>query len=196
MKEMNVILKNIEDIIPYENNPRNNDEAVEYVANSIKEFGFKVPIIIDKDNVIVSGHTRLKAAEQLGLKEVPVIIADDLTEEQIKAFRIADNKTSEKAGWDLDKLKIELGDLDFDMTDFGFGDFELSMLTEDMEPEPYDDEIIQEYSENSEDNLASKRVIITYSSEAEEEFLKKLLNVDNLKVVYTAEEIIDESNSN
>lgn len=196
MKEMKVILKNIEDIIPYENNPRNNDEAVEYVANSIKEFGFKVPIIIDKDNIIVSGHTRFKASKKLGLKEVPVIIADDLTEEQIKAFRIADNKTGEKAGWDLDKLKIELGDLDFDMTDFGFGDFELSMLTEDMEPEPYDEDIIDEYSEHSEENLASKRVIITYSTEAEEEFLKKLFNTDDLKVLYKAEEIINEVNSN
>ena len=197
MKEMKIINKNIDEVIPYENNPRNNDEAVEYVANSIKEFGFKVPIIVDKDNVIITGHTRLKAAQKLGLKEVPVIYADDLTEEQIKAFRIADNKISEKAGWDLDKLKIELEDIDFDMTDFGFGDFELSMLTEDMEPEPYDDDVIEEYSENSEEYLASKRIIITYSTEAEENFLKKILNIDELeKVVYTAEEVMNEANSN
>ena len=195
MKEMKIIYKNIDEVIPYENNPRNNDEAVEYVANSIKEFGFKVPIIVDKDNVIVTGHTRLKAAQQLGLKEVPVIYADDLTEEQIKAFRIADNKTGEKAGWDLDKLKIELEDMDFDMTDFGFGDFELSMLTEDMEPEPYDDDVIEEYSENSEEYLASKRVIITYSTEAEEEVLKELFKTDDLKVLYKVEELMNEADT-
>lgn len=195
MKEMKIIYKNIDEVIPYENNPRQNDEAVEYVANSIQEFGFKVPIIVDKDNVIVTGHTRLKAAQKLGLDKVPVIYADDLTEEQIKAFRIADNKTSEKAGWDLDKLKIELEDLDFDMSDFGFGDFELSMLTDDVEPEPYDDEIIEEYSEHSEENLASKRVIITYSTEAEENFLKQLFKVEDLKVLYKVEEIMNETNS-
>lgn len=196
MKEMKIEYKNINEIVPYENNPRNNEEAVEFVANSIQEFGFKVPIIVDKDNVIVTGHTRLKAAQKLGLTEVPVIYADDLTEEQIKAFRIADNKTGEKANWDLDKLKIELEDINFDMTDFGFGDFELSMLVDDMEPEPYDDDIVQEYSENSDEYLASKRIIITYSTEEEEEYLKNLFNVGELKVVYTAEEIMNEDNSN
>jgi len=94
MKNVN---KKIDELIVYENNPRNNDEAVEAVANSIKEFGFKVPIIIDKDNIIVAGHTRLKASLKLGLKEVPCIIADDLSDDQIKAFRLADNKTSELA---------------------------------------------------------------------------------------------------
>lgn len=85
------------DIKPYEKNPRKNDEAVKYVAESIKEFGFKVPIVVDKDMTIVAGHTRYKAAKKLGLNEVPVIVADDLTDEQIKAFRLADNKTGEKA---------------------------------------------------------------------------------------------------
>ncbi|MBR0371630.1 MAG: ParB N-terminal domain-containing protein [Methanobrevibacter sp.] len=187
---MKIIYKNIDEVIPYENNPRQNDGAVEYVANSIKEFGFKVPIIVDKDNVIVTGHTRLKAAIQLGLKEVPVIYADDLTDEQIKAFRIADNKVGEKSGWDLDKLKIELEDFDVDMTDFGFGDFELSMLTEDMEPEPYDNDEIQEYVDNSDEYLASKRILITYSTEEEEEYLKNLLGVDELRVVYKAGDLV------
>lgn len=113
----------IDSLIPYENNPRHNDEAVEYVANSIREFGFKVPIVIDKNNVIVTGHTRLKAAKQLGLAEVPCIRADDLTEDQIKAFRVADNKVSEIATWDFDKLEIELEDIDLDMSSFGL-DFE------------------------------------------------------------------------
>ena len=117
---MQIVYKKIDEVIPYENNPRKNDEAVDYVAKSIKEFGFKVPIIIDKNNVIVTGHTRLKAAKKLQLKEVPVIMADDLTEEQIKAFRLADNKVSEFAEWDDDLLKFELDDIDIDMTDFGF----------------------------------------------------------------------------
>lgn len=117
---MEIITKRIDEVIPYENNPRKNEEAVDYVAKSIEQFGFKVPIIIDKNNIIVTGHTRLKAAKKLGLKEVPCIMADDLTEEQIKAFRLADNKVSEFAQWDDDLLKIELDDIDIDMADFGF----------------------------------------------------------------------------
>ena len=93
---MEIVYKKVNELIPYKSNPRINDEAVEYVKNSIKEFGFKVPIVIDKNNVIIAGHTRLKASLELGLKEVPCIIADDLSEEQIKAFRLADNKVSEK----------------------------------------------------------------------------------------------------
>lgn len=117
---MDIINKKIDELIPYANNPRNNEEAVKYVANSIKEFGFKVPIIIDKNNEIVAGHTRLKAAKELGLKEVPCIIADDLTDEQIKAFRLVDNKVSEQSQWDFNLLDEELNDLDIDMEDFGF----------------------------------------------------------------------------
>ena len=116
---------NINDLTPYSNNPRNNDVAVDAVAASIKEFGFKVPIIIDNNNVIVAGHTRLKAARKIGLEKVPCIKADDLTPEQLKAFRLADNKVSELASWDFDKLEEELTeldvlDLDFEMSDFGF----------------------------------------------------------------------------
>ena len=123
---MQIIEKKVSELIPYEKNPRKNDEAVEYVANSIKEFGFKVPIVIDKDNVIVAGHTRLKAAKQLKIKTVPCVVADDLTEEQIKAFRLADNKTSEMAGWDFPLLDMELADIEMDMEQFGFKDFDHS----------------------------------------------------------------------
>ena len=112
---MQIVYKKVNELIPYENNPRINDEAVEYVKNSIKEFGFKVPIVIDKNDVIVAGHTRYKASKQLNLKEVPCIIADDLNEEQIKAFRLADNKTNEYATWDIDLLSDELNDLSMDM---------------------------------------------------------------------------------
>ena len=110
----------------YENNPRKNDDAVDKVAQSIKEFGFKVPIIIDKNNVIVAGHTRLKASYQLGLEEVPVIRADDLDEQQVKAFRIADNKVSEIAEWDIDLLSSELEGLEETFT--GFDEIELEQL--------------------------------------------------------------------
>lgn len=98
--EDNLKYLNVDDIVPYENNPRNNDEAVDYVAKSIEEFGFKVPIVVDKNNIVVAGHTRLKASKNLGLEKVPVIIADDLSDEKIKAFRLADNKVSEFATWD------------------------------------------------------------------------------------------------
>jgi len=118
---MNVQEIKLKDIKPYGKNPRKNDNAVPYVAESIKQFGFKVPIVIDKNNVIVAGHTRYKAARKLGFKSAPCIIADDLTDEQIKAFRLADNKVSEKAEWDLDLLDSEIeGIFDIDMTDFGF----------------------------------------------------------------------------
>ena len=120
---MDIINIALKDLKPYENNPRKNDDAVKYVAESIKEFGFKVPIVIDKDNVIVAGHTRYKAAKKLGMTEIPCIIADDLTDEQIKAFRLADNKVAEKAEWDFDLLNTELDDIiDLDMELFGFED--------------------------------------------------------------------------
>lgn len=132
---MEITYKNIKDLIPYENNPRSNDEAVKYVANSIKNFGFKSPIIIDKNNVVVCGHTRLKAAKQLKLKKVPCITADDLSDEQIKAYRLADNKVAEMAQWDYSLLDEELeGIADFDMQDFGFEFFDEAYGLEEDEP--------------------------------------------------------------
>jgi len=113
----------IEDVHPYENNPRFNKEAVSKVASSIKKFGFKNPILVDKNNVIIAGHTRLEAAKKLGLEEVPCIVASDLTEKQAKALRLADNKVAEFSSWDYLKLDEELkalGDA-FDFSDFGFG---------------------------------------------------------------------------
>ena len=131
---MEIINKRIDELVPYVNNPRFNDDAVEYVANSIKEFGFKVPIVIDKNNEIVAGHTRYKASIELGLEEVPCIIADDLNEEQIKAFRLADNKVSEKAEWNFELLDEELSDiLDIKMDDFGFEDIDINLDIDDSE---------------------------------------------------------------
>ena len=118
---MEIIQKNPKDLIPYENNPRINDTAVDAVKASIMEFGFKVPIIIDKNDVIVCGHTRQKAALELHMREVPCIVADDLTDEQIRAFRLADNKTAEQADWDYDLLNAEIQEIfDIDMSEFGF----------------------------------------------------------------------------
>lgn len=134
MDKLKIVYKKIDDLTPYENNPRLNDGAVDAVAKSIEEFGFKVPIVIDKDGVIVAGHTRLKAAKQLQIDEVPCIIADDLSDEELKAFRLADNKVSELAEWDFAKLDAELTDIDFDMSDFGF-DFN----TIDEENNKFDD---------------------------------------------------------
>lgn len=139
---MKIVNKKIEELKPYENNPRFNDDAVEYVAKSIKEFGFKVPMVIDKNNVIVTGHTRYKAALELGLTEVPCIIADDLTDEQIKAFRLADNKVGEKSDWNIDLLNEELLDLSLDMTDFGFLIFDEN---ENVEREDLSDKTFEKY---------------------------------------------------
>ena len=126
IKEMKIETIKISDIVPYEKNPRNNDAAVEVVAKSIKEYGFYVPIILDKNNVIIAGHTRLKAAIKLGMTQVPVIYADNLNEKQINAFRIMENKSSEYASWDIEKLQIELNGLDLNIT--GFNKAQLSKL--------------------------------------------------------------------
>lgn len=118
---LNIIEKPVYDLIPYANNPRNNEKAVSKVAESIKEFGFKVPVVIDANDVIVCGHTRVKAAKLLDMDTVPCVVADDLTDEQVRAFRLADNKVSELAEWDFDKLDDEMSMLEeFNMEDFGF----------------------------------------------------------------------------
>ena len=153
---MDVIEKKLKDIKPYENNPRKNDSAVDAVANSIREFGFKVPVVIDKDGVIVCGHTRYKAAKKLKLDTVPCVIADDLTEEQIKAYRLADNKVSELAEWDIDLLGEELdGIFDIDMSDFGFD------MTEEQETQTEREDLSDKVGETYE-------VIIECANEIEQ----------------------------
>ena len=139
MNDIKITQKPIADLIPYSRNPRRNDEAVPMVMNSIKEFGFKVPIVIDKNNIIVCGLTRFKAALKLGLETVPCIVADDLSDEQIKAFRLADNKVSEKAEWDFEILSGELDDIiNIDMDSFGFESIDFE------EPEGDDSEKVNE----------------------------------------------------
>lgn len=138
---MNIIEMDIDKVIPYENNPRKNDEAVDKVALSISAFGFKVPIVLDANNVVVTGHTRLKAAKKLGLSKVPCILADDLTEEQIRAFRLADNKVAEFSQWDEDKLMQELEELEnVDMSLYGFDELEAEV----EELNIVEDEVVEE----------------------------------------------------
>lgn len=139
MSNLKVVYKSVDEIFPYERNPRIHDEAIEHIAKSIEDFGFKNPIIIDMNNVIICGHGRLKAAMKIGLKEVPCIRADDLTEDQIKAYRIADNKTAEYAEWDMELLEIELGNIDLDVDWLGF-DFSIDEPQE--EPKRLVDEFI------------------------------------------------------
>ena len=128
--DLKIILKRLDELVPYINNPRKNDgAAVDKVAASIREFGFKVPIIVDKAGTIVAGHTRYKASKKLGLTEVPCIIAEELTEQQIKAFRIADNRTAEESSWDFELLSVELESLDdFDLSILGFDENEMARI--------------------------------------------------------------------
>lgn len=139
-----IISKAVSDLVPYEKNPRKiSDEAVNAVAESIQEFGFKNPILIDKHNVIIAGHTRRLASLKLGLERVPCVVVDDLTPQQIKALRLADNKTNELAGWDFGELDEELAELlDMDMERFGFNindiqlDDDMFIDAEQKEKEP------------------------------------------------------------
>ena len=140
MDKLKIEYVDINNIKPYKKNPRKNEKAIPYVMESIKQFGFKNPVILDKDNIIVAGHTRIESAKRLGITEIPCIYADDLTDEQIKAFRLADNKVGEIAEWDIDLLDTELDDiLNIDMSDFGFDldleDEEEKEIIEDEVPE-------------------------------------------------------------
>ena len=180
---MQVSERLVQEIIPYENNPRNNDEAVDKVAESIREFGFQQPIVIDKDGVVIVGHTRLKAAKKLGLKTVPVVTADNLTDEQAKAYRLADNKTNEFAEWDIDALDIELLDIsDIDMGRFGFevpeeaddGEIIEDDFSEDVEPRAKTGDVWQ---------LGEHRLICGDSTE--QETIEKLMDGNEADLLIT-----------
>ena len=178
---------NVGEITPYNNNPRHNDEAVAVVAESIQRFGFKVPIVIDKDGVIVTGHTRLKAAKKLGMETVPCITADDLTDEQIKAFRLADNKTAEYATWDFDKLEAELAELKLLGIDMGAFEFELPDKLPD-EDEFDLEEALEEIDEPITTpgtiwKLGRHRLMCGDSTKAEE--VKKLMDGQQADIVIT-----------
>ena len=184
---MNIVQLPIAGLKPYKNNPRHNDDAVDKVAESIKQFGFKVPIIIGKDNVIIAGHTRLKAAKKLKLETVPCIRADDLTDEQAKAFRLADNKTSEFATWDFEKLEnelLELKSLDFDMTEFGFDEIEQELEEEEIEEDEIP-EVPEETNVKYGDIYILGRHILMCGDATKKEDVDKLMSGVKADMVFT-----------
>jgi site-specific DNA-methyltransferase (adenine-specific) len=164
--ELNVIMFNVEDVHPYLNNPRLNHKAVKVVADSIREFGFRNPIVVDKDGVIIVGHTRLEASKMLGYEQVPVIVADDLSPEQVQAFRIMDNKSSEFAEWDYTKLLAEVNDLiahDYDVELTGFSDVELSnILDSAIEEEKKKEEADKPEMEFTQELLEEHNYVVLY----------------------------------
>ena len=177
---MEIKMMNVEDLIPYINNPRRNENAIDKVASSIKEFGFKVPIVIDKDKVVVTGHTRLLASKKLGLEQVPCVVADDLSKAQIKAFRLADNKVSEFSTWDMELLKVELEELEelnFEVSDLGFEFMSMDQLDiptfDDFDDE---DEEEEEEEETSSEGIIQYNIIFNNKEEQEtwHEFIKFL----------------------
>ena len=185
---MKIIEKNIDELVPYENNARINDSAVDAVANSISDFGFKVPVIIDKNNVLVAGHTRVKAAKKLGLTKVPCIVADDLDDEQIKAFRIADNSSAQLADWDMEKLMAEIQDLDFDMAKYGLNEqlSEIeSLIEKDAEEDSYEEPEELEPKAKLGDiyQLGNHRLMCGDSTK--EEDVAKLMNGEKADMVFT-----------
>lgn len=192
---MNIVNLKVDELIPYINNPRDNTNAIDKVASSIQEFGFKVPIIVDENNVVITGHTRLLASKKLGLKTVPCVIADDLTEAQIKAFRIADNKVSEYSTWDMELLQIELealSEMDIDLELTGFNEIECMEMLEDIMPNTDDYDVdVDDYDEVSEGNLKADNMIISYFTEEEKAWLLELFREKNDgKKLFRAEEIM------
>lgn len=183
---MQIINIKLDLLKPYEKNPRNNENAVEYVANSIKEFGFKVPIIIDENNTIVCGHTRYLASKKLGLTEVPCVIADDLTPEKIKAFRLIDNKTNEFATWNEDLLLEELKAIeDIDMQNYGFE--EIAEAMDEIDVEKYTQSLTSPHYEiKGEKPDISELVNLDKSKELEEEIQNSSLSYEEKEFLINA----------
>ena len=189
MQDIKIVYKDINSLKPYKKNARFNENAIAKVAESIKMFGFKNPCVIDKNDVLIVGHTRWASAKQLGLKKVPCIIADDLTPEQVKAFRLVDNRTSEFASWNYDLLQQELESLDVDLSDFEFPDltYEDTMSADELESILDDNNDATDYGNKGVDSLPVERkeeykVEITCKNQTEQESLyyelvKRGLNV-------------------
>lgn len=181
------------EIIPYARNPRKNEDAIAKVSASLKEYGWQQPIVVDAEMVIIAGHTRLEAAKRLKMEKVPIHIADKLTEAQVKAFRIADNRVSQEAEWDMDLLKIELGDLeglDFDLSLTGFDDDELNaLMLEAVEEGLTDDDEVPEAPENPVSvlgdvwTLGNHRLMCGDSTGVDD--VNKLINKEKIDVVFT-----------
>lgn len=179
---MEIVYKSLDEIMPYEFNPRNNDEAVDYVANSIKEYGFNQPIVIDAAGVIVAGHTRFRAAQKLGLEKVPCLMKEDLTPYQIRAYRLADNKTAEFSNWDYSLLEQELAELeDVDMSKFGF------IAEENLNIDDLMDDLFEDTTENNADTFT---VSFTFPKEYEEQINALIARIGKDAI---AEQIIQEA---
>lgn len=188
VKKMKIEEIDINLIQPYENNPRNNENSLDKVAKSIKEFGFKVPIIIDKDNIIVAGHTRYLAAKKNEMDKLPCIRADDLTDEQVKAFRLVDNKVTEFSEWDLDLLNMELDDLkefDIDMSEFGFElDFDVSGNGQ-VEDDDFEVELPKEAKSKLGDIYQLGRHFLACGDSTNISFVKEFLGANKVDLVLT-----------
>ena len=188
---MQIIDKKLTDLKPYANNPRHNAKAVPAVKESILKFGFKVPLVIDKNNVIVCGHTRFYASKEIGLETVPCIVADDLTDEQINAFRLVDNRVSEFADWNFDKLAEELSDLqDFDFEPFGFDDLMAGIATDfikenDVKEDDYEEEIEDKFKIKYGDIITLNAHKIICGDATKEDIYKKLMEDKLANMVFT-----------
>lgn len=178
-KKLEIVMKPINQITPYAHNPRDNAATALKLKKSIEEFGFKNPIILDSNDVIICGHARLKAAAMLGMEDVPCVYASGLTEDEIKAFRIADNKTAEIAGWDYDKLCDEMRDLmraGYEMVLTGFSEAEQYIyLQDDMMPDKIDTDTLKEYQQEADDELlAATNILLVSESLEDQEFVKEM----------------------
>ena len=200
---MNIVTIPIGEIKPYKNNPRKNDSAVPAVINSIREFGFRVPLLVDRDNVVIAGHTRLKAALQLGMTEIPCIIADELTPAQVKAYRLMDNKASEKSHWNEELLALEfkaLTDAYFDLSKTAFEAFEIDSIL-DHPFDAFDDSVLDDASPESEPTAPQNEnsrfsVIICCRSDAEKQAVQSILGITgDLLNHYALAEIVNQRES-
>lgn len=192
---LQVVMKKVSDITAYAANPRRNERTALKLKKSIEEFGFKNPIILDENDVIVAGHARLKAAMMLGMEEVPCVYASGLTEDEIRAFRLADNKTAELAGWDYDKLCDEMvalfkGGIELGITGFDEAE-QFYYLGDDATPDREDREEFREYQDEAErDVILAYNVSIVCDGQDDKAYLMELLGEPKkLKRLYTGNEI-------
>ena len=195
MQKLKIEYLPIQELKPYEKNARKHEDYdVSQIAASIEQYGFNDPVgIWGKDNIIVEGHGRLLAAKKLGMDKVPCIRLDDLTDEQRRAYAIMHNKTAELSTWDFDLLAAEIPELDFSGFDLDWGlPKQNAYDNEEYVPEGYDEDMLKEYEDHSEEFLAKRRVMITYDPEDEGALCEYLgIDPEKLKVVYTFEELLE-----
>lgn len=193
---LRVVMKPVAQLIPYEHNPRQNDHTAEQLKSSIEQFGFRNPIIIDEHDTIIAGHARLKAAMALGMDEVPCIYAKNLTEDEIRAYRLADNRTAEIAGWNYDKLCEEMQALQADSFNLDWTGFNIAeqffYLGDSMTPDKTPKTDMKRYEQDAEKTvLKAFNVAIICEDEDDKEWLRQLIGErKKLRRVYPAEEIL------